>query len=45
MMTARVRAERDQRRHSDVVIGKSVCYDVCPKGRTMGTLVHCMAPR
>lgn len=44
-MTARVRAERDQRRHLDVVIGKPVCYDVCPKGRTMGTLVQCMAPR
>lgn len=44
-MTARVRAERDQRRHLDVVIEKPVCYDVCHKGRTMGTLVQCMAPR
>lgn len=45
MMTARMGAERDQRRHSDVVIGKPVCYDVCPKGRTVETLVQCMAPR
>lgn len=44
VMTARVRAERDQRRHSDV-IGKPVCYGLCPKGRTVGTLVQCMAPR
>lgn len=45
VMTASVRAERDQRRHSDVVIGKPVCYGLCPKGRTVGTLVQCVAPR